>query len=84
MNLKFFCCPTYKHVDDDSLKPRSKKCIFVSYASIVKVYRLWYLDPKSPKILIEKDVVFHESAMLSSNGDTVAPSDVSTCSTITE
>jgi hypothetical protein len=62
--LKTFGCPTYCHVNDGKLEPRSKKCIFLGYADGVKGYRLWCFDPKSPKFIINKDVVFDESTML--------------------
>jgi hypothetical protein len=62
--LKNFGCPAYCHVNDGKLEPRSKKCIFLSYADGVKGYRLWCSDPKSPKFIISRDVVFDESAML--------------------
>ena len=82
-NLKIFGCSAYVCVDDGKLEPRSKKYIFVGYALGVKGYRLWCLDHQSPKIFIEKDVVYHEFAMLSSSGDTVTPY-ASTRSTVTE
>ncbi|CAA7407517.1 unnamed protein product [Spirodela intermedia] len=55
-NLKIFGCLTYVHINDDKLKPRAKKCIFLSYAFRVKGYKLWLLDLKSPKFLIEKNI----------------------------
>jgi hypothetical protein len=62
--LKTFGCPAYCHVNDGKLEPRSKKCIFLGYGDGVKGYRLWCSDPKSPKFIISRDVVFDESAML--------------------
>ena len=59
-----FGCPAYAHVKDDKLGPKAKKCIFLGYASGVKGYRLWCVDPKSPRFLTSKDVTFDESAML--------------------
>jgi hypothetical protein len=32
----------------------------------VKGYRLWCSDPKSPKFIVSRDVVFDESSMLHS------------------
>lgn len=66
-HLRIFGCTAYAHVSQGKLEPRSQKCIFLGYASGVKGYRLWSLDPKSPKVIIEKNVIFHESAMFSSN-----------------
>lgn len=62
--LKTFGCPAYCHVNDRKLEPRSKKCIFLGYADRVKGYRLWCSDPKSPKFIVSRDVVFDESTML--------------------
>ena len=39
-DLKVFGCPAYCHVNDGKLEPRTKKCIFIGYASGVKGYRL--------------------------------------------
>ncbi|KAL5766903.1 hypothetical protein ACOSP7_017520 [Xanthoceras sorbifolium] len=63
-DLKVFGCPAYAHVNDGKLEPRSKRCIFIGYPSGVKGYKLWCPDPKSPKVIISRDVVFDESAML--------------------
>ncbi|KAL3505149.1 hypothetical protein ACH5RR_034990 [Cinchona calisaya] len=50
-DLKIFGCPTYMHVNDGKLEFRAKKFIFLGYTSGVKGYKLWCLDPKSPKNL---------------------------------
>ncbi|KAL5757330.1 hypothetical protein ACOSP7_019941 [Xanthoceras sorbifolium] len=63
-DLKVFGCPAYAHINDGKLEPRSKRCIFIGYPSGVKGYKLWCPDPKSPKVIISRDVVFDESAML--------------------
>jgi hypothetical protein len=62
--LKTFGCPAYCHVNDGKLDPRSKKCIFLGYVDGVKGYRLWCSNPKSPKFIVNRDVVFDESSML--------------------
>jgi len=62
--LKTFSCPAYCHVNDGKLKPKSNKYIFLGYANGVKGYRLWCFDPKSPKFIVSRDVVFAESTML--------------------
>ena len=57
-NLKIFVCEAYALTPKNQrskLDPRSKKCIFVGYDDVMKVYRLW--DPTSHKIVIDKDVI---------------------------
>ena len=39
-DLKIFGCPTYAHVNNGKLEPRSMKCIFLGYKSGVKGYKL--------------------------------------------
>ncbi|KAL5768311.1 hypothetical protein ACOSQ2_015094 [Xanthoceras sorbifolium] len=74
-NLRIFGCPAYMHVSEGKLEPRAKKCIFLDYASGVKGYRLWCLDPKSPKFVISRDVTFDESALLTSKKESPVSSD---------
>ena len=52
-------------MNEDKLEPRARKCIFFGYANGVKGYRLWCLDSKFSKFLINRDVTFNESTMLS-------------------
>ena len=61
-NLKVFGCLPYAHIDNGKLEPRSIKCIFLRYKSGVKGYKLWC--PKTKKVVIRRDVVFDETAML--------------------
>ena len=42
-NLKIFGCPTFVHVDNEKLEPRSKRCLFLGCKPGVKAYKLW--DP---------------------------------------
>nr|XP_009596230.1 uncharacterized protein LOC104092345 [Nicotiana tomentosiformis] len=51
---------------DGKLETRAKKCIFLGYATRVKGYRLWYIDQKTPGLIINRDVTFNESASLDS------------------
>ena len=60
--LRVFGCPAYAHVDNGKLEPRAIKCIFLGYNSSVKGYKLW--NPVIQKVVISKNVVFNESAML--------------------
>ncbi|KAG8489021.1 hypothetical protein CXB51_017120 [Gossypium anomalum] len=61
-DLKIFECPAYAHVDNGKLEPRSIKCIFLRYKAGVKGYKLWC--PENRKVVISRDVVFDETAML--------------------
>ncbi|KAG8498778.1 hypothetical protein CXB51_005209 [Gossypium anomalum] len=61
-DLKIFGCLTYAHVDNGKLEPRSIKCVFLGYKAGVKGYKLWCHENR--KVVISRDVVFDETAML--------------------
>ncbi|KAG8480615.1 hypothetical protein CXB51_024767 [Gossypium anomalum] len=61
-DLKIFGCPAYAHVNNGKLEPRSIKCVFLGYKAGVKGYKLWC--PENRKVVISRDVVFYETAML--------------------
>ncbi|KAG8481510.1 hypothetical protein CXB51_026364 [Gossypium anomalum] len=61
-DLKIFGCAAYAHVDNGKLELRSIKCIFFGYKTGVKGYKLWC--PEKRKVVISRDVVFDETAML--------------------
>ncbi|KAG8474442.1 hypothetical protein CXB51_034036 [Gossypium anomalum] len=61
-DLKIFECPAYAHVDNEKLEPRSIKYVFLGYKAGVKGYKLWC--PENRKVVISRDVVFDETAML--------------------
>ncbi|KAG8489067.1 hypothetical protein CXB51_017037 [Gossypium anomalum] len=61
-DLKIFGCPAYAHVDNGKLEPRSIKCVFLGYKASVKGYKLWC--PENRKVVISRDVVFDETAMI--------------------
>ena len=61
-NLKIFGCPTYAHVDNGKLEPRSRKCVFLGYMSGVKGYKLWC--PELKNVIISRSVIFDETSML--------------------
>ncbi|KAG8475586.1 hypothetical protein CXB51_032459 [Gossypium anomalum] len=61
-HLTIFGCLAYAHVDNGKLEPRSIKCVFLGYKAGVKGYKLWC--PKNRKVVISRDVVFYETAML--------------------
>ncbi|KAG8472502.1 hypothetical protein CXB51_035379 [Gossypium anomalum] len=63
-DLKIFGCPAYAHIDNGKLEPRSIKCVFLGYKVGVKGYKLWC--PENRKVVISRDVVFDETAMLPS------------------
>jgi hypothetical protein len=70
-----FGCPVYVNVNKEKLEPRSKKGIFIGYPNGVKGYKVWLLDLKSPKVVINRDVIFDESAMLHPRKESVVSSD---------
>ncbi|KAG8488618.1 hypothetical protein CXB51_016586 [Gossypium anomalum] len=53
-DLKIFGCPTYAHVDNEKLEPRSIKCVFLGYKAGVKGTRR---EIKPPKKYAEADLV---------------------------
>ncbi|KAG8472449.1 hypothetical protein CXB51_034191 [Gossypium anomalum] len=61
-DLKIFGCPAYAHVNNGKLEPRSIKCVFLGYKAGVKGYKLWC--PENRKVVISRDVIFDETAML--------------------
>ena len=73
--LKIFGCLAYAHYDDGKLNAKARKCIFLGYASGVKGYRLWCTDSKTPRLLIDRNVVIHESVLLSPKEGSIASDD---------
>ena len=61
-DLKIFGCPAYAHVDNSKLEPRSRKCVFLSYISSVKDYKLWC--PQLSKIIMSHNVIFNKTFIL--------------------
>ena len=62
-HLKIFGCIAYALDNSHSrrkLDVKSKKCIFVGYSPQSKAYKLY--NPVSEKVIISRDVVFHETA----------------------
>ena len=63
--LKVFGCSTYAHIARDErskLDAKSRQCIFLGCQKGVKGFKLW--DLKENKLVISKDVIFDEKAML--------------------
>ena len=60
--MKIFGFPSYAHVINGKREPRSVKCVFLGYTNGVKGYKLWW--PNTRKIIVSRDVIFYETAML--------------------
>lgn len=60
--MKIFGSPAYSFVDNEKLEPSLRKCVFLSFKSSIKRYKLWCL--KTSKVLISRGVIFNESEML--------------------
>ena len=69
--LRVFGCTAYAHVDNGKLEPRAVKCIFLGYKSGVKGFKLW--NPETQKVVISRNVIFNESAMLHDVSSTNVP-----------
>ena len=65
-NLRIFGCPAYAHINSGKLAPRAIECIFLCYAFESKGYRLWCSESKSQKLILSRDVIFNDDALLSS------------------
>src|SRR4051812_10294751 len=63
--LRVFGSPAYMHVSSEErskLDAKSVHCVFLGYQKGVKGFKLW--DPKANKVVISRDVVFDEKAMV--------------------
>ena len=63
--LRVFECLAYAHISGDErlkLDAKSIQCTFLGYHKGVKGFKLW--DPKANKVVISRDVIFYEKAML--------------------
>jgi hypothetical protein len=69
--LSVFGCTAYAHVDNGKLEPRAAKCIFLGYEPGVKGYKLW--NPQTQKVVLNRNVIFNESAMFYDNLSSDAP-----------
>lgn len=61
-NLKMFGCVVYAHIREDKLGAMTLKCVFLGYPNRVKGYKLWCIEDSKEKVIIDKDVTFHEYA----------------------
>ncbi|WVZ96659.1 hypothetical protein U9M48_042269 [Paspalum notatum var. saurae] len=62
--LRVFGCTAYAHVDNEKLEPRAIKCIFLGYQSG---------NPQTQKIVLSRNVIFNETALLFDNLSSDAP-----------
>jgi len=68
-HFRFFGCTAYVHVPDSQRKKlddKSTKCILLGLSEESKAYKLY--DPKSKKVVIDRDVIFEESQGWNWNG----------------
>src|SRR4051794_5381124 len=72
--LRVFGCTAYAHVDNGKLEPRAVKCIFLSYGSGVKAYKLW--NPEAKKVLMSRNVDFNETVMYYDSPSTDISADI--------
>jgi len=63
-HLRVFGCLAYAHVKQGKLEPRAKKCMFISYPSGVKGYKLWNLESDGPRTIVSRDVTFDEESTI--------------------
>ena len=68
--LRIFYCVVYAHVKQGKLEPRALRCRFLGYPDGVKGYRLWCIDMKPPKCIINRDVTFNELEILNKSKTT--------------
>ena len=69
--LRVFGCTAYAHVDNGKLEQWVVKFIFLGYKSGVKGFKLW--NPETQKVVISRNVIFNESAMLHDVSSTNVP-----------
>jgi hypothetical protein len=71
-------------VNEEKLELRAKKCIFLSYDSGVKEYRLWCPDSKRSKFLISRNVIFDETKILKAKESQLAKEPIKEAETVKE
>ena len=59
-----FGCLVCAHVKQGKLEPSAKKYLFIGYPTGVKGYKLWNLEPKRPRTIVTRDVIFDESTII--------------------
>ncbi|KAH9657298.1 Integrase catalytic domain-containing protein [Citrus sinensis] len=69
-NLRIFSSPTYAHIKQGKLESRAIKGIFIGYPEGVKEYRIWFSDGKPSRVIVSRDVIFYEDAMLQQKVET--------------
>jgi len=63
-HLRVFGCLAYARVKQGKLEHRAKKCLFISYPSGVKGYKLWNLESDGPRTIVSRDVTFDEDSTI--------------------
>jgi len=61
--LRIFGCVAYSHIRQGKLNAQAIKCRFLRYLEGIKGYRLWCLEPRFKKCIINRDVFFKETEM---------------------
>lgn len=63
--LKFedFGALMFAHIKQDTFGVRGVKCVFISYPKGMNGYKLWKIDPRGTKCIINRDVTFDETRM---------------------
>lgn len=72
-HMRRFGCLVYYHVDQGKLKPRAKKGVFMGYPQGVKSYKIW--NKEEQKIIVSRNVVFHENVIYRDIGKETEGSD---------
>lgn len=70
--LRVFGCKAFAYIKQVKLEARAWRCVMLGYQSRVKGYRLWCIEPRNPKIVISRDVVFRKDELSFLKGNTEA------------
>ena len=74
--LRVFGCQAWAMTDETKkLGARAEECVFLGYPEGIKGYRLWSLKDK--RVIVTRDVIFHEDAFPFKNQNCADPSTAS-------
>lgn len=62
--MRLFDYPTYTHIKEGKLEPRSLSSVFLGYPNGIKGYKLWCTDLKPLRATINRDIAFNKFEML--------------------